>query len=187
VTVARIETERLVLRPFGPGDVEGLVALDSDPDVQRFSDPLAEHIPRDVEVLRRYVIATGLPVLMTTGDPREDRGFWAVDEQATGRFLGWFHLKHDDRPEAPELGYRLVPEGRGKGYATEGSRALIDLAFADRDVELVWAHTLRDNVASRRVLERLGMTYREDADYGGLPTVVYALRREEAGVLPSSG
>jgi RimJ/RimL family protein N-acetyltransferase len=180
VSVVRIETDRLVLRPFGPDDVDGLVELDSDPDVQRFSDPLAEHIPRDPAELRQLVVATGLPLLMTTGDPREDRGFWAAEERGDGRFLGWFHLKHDDRPEAPELGYRLVPAGRGRGYATEGCRALIELAFADRDVELVWAHTLRENDRSRGVMERLGMTYVEDADYRGLPTVVYRLRREDA-------
>jgi RimJ/RimL family protein N-acetyltransferase len=89
-------------------------------------------------------------------------------------------LKAEDRPEAPELGYRLIAGARGKGYAVEGSRAVIELAFADEGVELVWAHALRDNERSRRVMERLGMTHREDGDYRGLPTVVYALSRDDA-------
>jgi RimJ/RimL family protein N-acetyltransferase len=184
VSVVRIETERLVLRPFGPDDVEGLVELDSDPEVQRFTDPLGDLMPRDPGELRSLIVETGIPLLMTRNDPREDRGFWAAEDRADGRFLGWFHLKHDDRPEAPELGYRLVPAGRGRGLATEGCRALIELAFSDPGVQLVWASTLRENDRSRRVMERLGMTYSEDSDYRGLPTVVYGLRREDRSVVP---
>jgi RimJ/RimL family protein N-acetyltransferase len=180
VSVTTLETERLLLRPIVPADVDRLVELDSDPDVLRFTDPLGE-FPREPGEMRRHLLETVIPRMEATGDGREDRGFWALEERESGRFLGWLHLKPNDRPEAPELGYRLVPAARGHGYVTEASRALLELAFADPDVALVWAHTMRENDASRRVMGRLGMTHREDSDYRGVPTVVYALRRDDPG------
>lgn len=87
-------------------------------------------------------------------------------EKATGDFLGWFHFRpHEgDPPDQPELGYRLRTSAWGKGYATEGSRALIRKGFTDLDVRRVVASTYQDNLGSRRVMEKSGMklvrTYR---------------------------
>src|SRR4029453_16610137 len=88
-------------------------------------------------------------------------GFWAVEERASGEFPGWFHLRPEpDMPEdEPELGYRLVRSAWGKGYATEGSRALIDRGFTELGVERVVASTMVVNVASRRVMEKSGLRF----------------------------
>ena len=86
-------------------------------------------------------------------------GFWVAEEKTTGTFLGWFHFR--PRPEAPadepELGYRLVADAWNKGYATEGSRALIDMGFATPLVQRVVAETMAVHTASRRVMEKAGM------------------------------
>ena len=68
-------------------------------------------------------------------------GFWAAIEKTTGDFLGWFHYRPapGDPPDQPELGYRLRCEAWGKGYATEGSRALIAKGFAEFGVQRVVA------------------------------------------------
>ena len=66
-------------------------------------------------------------------------------EKSTGDFLGWFHLRpapDGGRPSEPELGYRLRRSAWGKGYATEGSRALIRKAFAELGAERVYAETM---------------------------------------------
>ncbi len=62
-----------------------------------------------------------------------------------------------DPLDDPELGYRLKRSAWGKGYATEGSQALIDKAFSELGVQRVMALTYSEHVASRRVMEKVGM------------------------------
>ena len=71
-------------------------------------------------------------------------GFWAAVEKATGQFLGWFHLRPPEgaSPDEPELGYRLRRSAWGKGYATEGSRALVRVAFTELGARRVYAETM---------------------------------------------
>jgi RimJ/RimL family protein N-acetyltransferase len=88
-------------------------------------------------------------------------GFWAIVEKSTGDVLGWFHLRPEsaDRPDEVELGYRLRTSAWGNGYATEGSRALVEMGFAELGVKRVYATTMVVNVASRRVLEKAGLRF----------------------------
>lgn len=148
-----LETERLILRRFMPGDADNLVALDSDPEVMRYltggtPTPRAE-IERDV-----------LPAFLHYYERSDSYGFWAVIEKATGDFLGWFHFRplNGSPDDEPELGYRLHKAAWGKGYGTEGSRALIRKGFAELGVRRVVASTYQDNLGSRRVMEKAGMT-----------------------------
>ena len=132
-----LETERLLLRQFAEADVDNLVELDADPEVMHFINggrptPRAE-VEHEIlpAFLRYYQESPGL-------------GFWAVEEKATGEFFGWFHLRPrpGHPPDEPELGYRLRRSAWGKGYATEGCRALIDKAFAEQGVRRVLAETM---------------------------------------------
>ena len=77
----------------------------------------------------------------------------------TGQFLGWFHLRPRRSDGLIDLGYRLRRSAWGNGYATEGSRALIDKGFSEHDIDRVVAETMTVNLASRRVLEKCGLTY----------------------------
>ena len=149
-----LETERLELRRFTADDVDALVELDSDPAVMRYINggrptPRAE-IETDI-----------LPWWLAYYERTAGYGFWAAVERASGAFIGWFHLRpaDDDRPDEPELGYRLHASAWGRGYATEGSRALIDRAFRELGAERVTAETMAVNTASRRVMEKAGLRY----------------------------
>lgn len=86
-------------------------------------------------------------------------GYRAVEEKASGQFLGWFHLRPGEGhgPDEPELGYRLRRSAWGKGYATEGCLALIDKAFTEHGVRRVLAETMAVHTASRRVMEKCGV------------------------------
>ena len=88
-------------------------------------------------------------------------GFWAAVEKSTKRFVGWFHLRPAEGapPDEVELGYRLRRSAWGKGYATEGSRALIHKGFAELGVQRVVASTMVVNVASRRVMQKAGLRF----------------------------
>ncbi len=150
-----LTTERLVLRRFSDSDVDNLVALNSDPEVMRY---LTGGRPTPRRVVRDEV----LPTLLAKYDEPGGYAQWAAEEKATGAFLGWFALNRDD-PAAPpdegELGYRLRREAWGKGYATEGSRALVRAAFTDLGTRRVWAQTMAVNTRSRRVMERVGLRF----------------------------
>lgn len=148
-----LETERLLLRRFTEADAENLNALDSDPEVMRY---LTGGTPTPREVIERDI----LPRFLQYYEPFTGFGYWAAVEKATGAFLGWICLRPPEGNERSdvELGYRLRRAAWGQGYATEGSRALIDKGFAELGVRRVFATTYQDNLASRRVMEKLGMT-----------------------------
>lgn len=148
-----LETERLVLRRFTAADLDNLVALDGDPAVMRFLTG-GRPTPRE-EIERDF-----LPAFLRYRDRFEGYGFWAAIEKATGDFLGWFHFRPAEGrpPDEPELGYRLHRSAWGKGYGTEGSRALIRKGFTEHGVRRVVAETMAVNTASRRVMEKAGLT-----------------------------
>ena len=148
-----LETDRLVLRRFTEADVDNLFDLDSDPDVMRFING-GRPTPRDV------IQNDTLPRFLHYYERFAGYGFWAAVEKATGEFLGWFHFRPPQgaSPDEAELGYRLRKSAWGKGYGTEGSRALIRKGFTELGVQLVVASTMVVNVASWRVMEKAGLT-----------------------------
>jgi RimJ/RimL family protein N-acetyltransferase len=148
-----LETERLLLRRFTPDDVGNLTELDSDPAVMRF---LTGGKPTPRAAIEREI----LPRFLRSYTQDGGYGYWAAIEKTTGDFIGWFafHPHEGGPPDEIELGYRLQRSAWGKGYATEGSRALIDNGFAQLGARRVTATTYQDNLASRRVMEKVGMT-----------------------------
>ena len=149
-----LETERLLMRRFTEDDVAELVELDGDPDVMRF-------ITGGRATPRREIENDVLPAFLGYYERFAGYGFWAALEKSTGQFLGWFHLRPPEaaQPGEVELGYRLRRSAWGKGYATEGSRALIHKGFTEFGVECVMASTMVVNVASRRVMEKAGLRF----------------------------
>jgi len=153
VVLVFLETSRLLLRQFTLADVDNLFELHSDPDVMRFLNG-GKPTPRDeieAEVLPRllgdYVCHGGL-------------GVWAAIERSTGGFLGGFALEPAEGTRRHfEVGWRLRKSAWGKGYGTEGARALIHKAFTDLGAQRVFAETMAVNTASRRVMEKSGLVF----------------------------
>jgi RimJ/RimL family protein N-acetyltransferase len=200
-------TERLMLRRFTAADEDALVELNSDPEVMRF---LTGGRPPSREAVRTRMLPEFLAY------PSSVLGTWAASTR-DGEFLGWLGLRvgpdgpgleapglvgpgpaeagpdgpGPDGPgpaeTGPELGYRLRRAAWGRGYATEGSRALVDRAFAETDTGRIWATTMAVNTRSRRVLERVGLrhvrTYHEHFEHPIAGTehgeVEYAITRSE--------
>ena len=147
-----LETERLILRTLTMDDVDNLCDLDGDPDVMHFING-GRPTPRE------EIASTVLPRFISYYRDGLRYGFWAAVEKSTGAFVGWFHFRPREGvdPDEPELGYRLRKAAWGKGYATEGSRALIDKGFRERGVWRVTAETMVVNTRSRRVMEKCGL------------------------------
>ncbi len=148
-----LETERLALRHFTDSDADDLVDLDSDPEVMRYLT--GRPTPRE-EILTEV-----LPWFLNFHLRFQGFGFFAAIERATGDFLGWFHFRarSDDPPDRVELGYRLRRAAWGRGYATEGSLALIRKGFTELGVRQVYAQTMAVNTRSRRVMEKAGLRH----------------------------
>ncbi len=147
-----LETERLVLRRFTGADAGDLFELDGDPEVMRFLTG-GKPMPREV------ILAETLPRFPRSYGRLGGLGYWASLERSPGGFLGWFALhpsEGGDQDEA-DLGYRLRRPAWGKGYATEGARALIHKGFTELGVGRVVAETVAANAASRRVMEKAGL------------------------------
>ena len=142
--IKALETERLVMRALTPDDVDELVTLDADPAVMRY---INGGRPTSRAEMKEIV--------------RKSLGHrWLAVERSTSEFVGWFALRPSGvERQDRELGYRLRRSAWGKGFATEGSRTLIDAAFAYLGANRVWAQTMAVNRASRRVMERCGLSY----------------------------
>jgi RimJ/RimL family protein N-acetyltransferase len=149
-----LATDRLTLRPFTADEADLLIELDSDPAVMRF---LSGGEPTEPAFVRDLV----LPSLLAAYERWGGRlGLFAAQETDSGAFIGWFCLRpeRDGPTDEAELGYRLRQDAWGKGYATEGSEALLRKAFTELGVRMVWGETMFLNVDSQHVMEKVGMT-----------------------------
>ncbi|MFE2141069.1 GNAT family N-acetyltransferase [Streptomyces sp. NPDC059456] len=178
-----LETDRMALRRFTEADVDGLAAPHGHPEVMRHIDD-GRPVPRAVAARRT------LPsFLREYGELPGGHGCFAAADKGSGAFLGWFSLRPASSvglDGGTEPGYRLLPSAWGRGYATEGARALVDRAFTELGAERVVATTMTVNAASRRVMEKAGLSlvrtffeewpeYIEGAEHGD---VEYAVTRE---------
>jgi RimJ/RimL family protein N-acetyltransferase len=148
-----LETERLLLRRFTEDDVDNLCELDGDPAVMRF-------INGGTPTPRAVIQNETLPRFLSYYERFAGFGFWAAIEKASGEFVGWFHFRSPEGspPDEIELGYRLRRSAWGKGYGTEGWRALIRKGFTEQGVRRVVASTYQDNIGSQRVMQKSGLT-----------------------------
>jgi RimJ/RimL family protein N-acetyltransferase len=146
-------SSRIRFRRFTTEDVDLLYELDGDPEVMRYLS--RDRTPR--EVIRDQT----LPAILRASERYPGLGRFAAHDRQSDAFIGWFSLDVDGPEMAtrPELGYRLHRRAWGQGLATEGSRAMMALAFADPAVEAVFAQTMAVNLRSRRVMEKLGMRH----------------------------
>lgn len=176
-----LETERLLLRQLTEADADDLIDLNSDPEVMQFLTNGKPPPPEDT--LDRV-----LPRVLSEYSRFPGRGRWAAIEKSTGEFLGWMSLAPvEDDPTRAGLGYRLRRSAWGKGYASEGARALVRKAFTEAGLEEVYAETMAVNTGSRKVMENAGLRYRRtfhpefDDPIPGteLGEVEYAITRSE--------
>jgi ribosomal-protein-alanine N-acetyltransferase len=183
LTTGTLDTSRLRLRPFTDADADALFALHANPYVLRYWDAPPWTEPARAE---RF---------LSTCRQMADQGTGArlaVQRLSDGAFIGWCGLSRwnpDYRSAA--LGYCLDAAAWGQGYATEAARALLEWAFDTLDLNRVQAETDTRNIASARVLEKLGFvregTLREDCVVNGdvSDSWVFGLLRREWR--PSSG
>lgn len=162
-TPIEVTTPRLRLRQWRESDRAPYAAMNADPAVMRFFPATQSREASDRSI-------------DTWCAELEQRGWsnWAVEESASGAFVGFIGLTVPKRalPFMPcvEVGYRLAQAHWGKGFASEGARAALEVGFTRLALEEVVSFTSLLNLPSRAVMERIGMkNTHEDFDHPALP------------------
>lgn len=151
MTDSTMTTARLTLRKPASYDAQWIYELNNDPVWVRFIGNRAVHSVRDA---RRYIDNT-LEHFDEWG-----YGLWVMERLDTGKPQGMCGLLNRDIFTCPDLGFALLSDARGKGYAQEGAEAILEWAIEHFDCGYITAMAHRDNNSSRKLLGRLGFEQR---------------------------
>ena len=175
-----IETERLILRDLRDEDIDGIYELDSNPLVHKYlgNNPITT-IKKAEEIVRFVQLQY------------KERGIgrFAVIEKYSGNFIGWSGLKLNlEEKEALngkqkfyDIGYRLIPEFWGKGYATESSVKMLQYGFETLKLNTIVGAAEVENIASNKVLKKIGLKFINEFKYDNIPCNWYELNKEDYG------
>jgi ribosomal-protein-alanine N-acetyltransferase len=159
-----IETKRLILRELLPTDAKGMFKLDSDPLVHQYlgNKPVTniQESHDVIAMIRQQYAELGI-------------GRWAVIEKETGNFIGWSGLKLitttvNNHSDFYDIGYRLIRQYWGNGYATESAMAVMQYGLHQMQLKTIYGMADIDNAASNHVLQKIGLKFVEQFNYDGI-------------------
>jgi [ribosomal protein S5]-alanine N-acetyltransferase len=167
-----LETSRLILRELRPDDVDALALVLSDLETMRFYPA-----PYDRAGVEQW-IARNFRRYAENG-----HGLWAMILKSNRELVGdcGLTIQNVEGQNEIEIGYHVRRDHWGQGLATEAARACRDLGFARLPVEQIVSLIRPENLPSRRVAEKNGMTVWTEVPWHDLPHLVYAIRREALG------
>jgi RimJ/RimL family protein N-acetyltransferase len=155
---AMLTSARLRLRPWRDEDLPAFAALNADPEVM-------EYMPK---CLTREE-SDGMAARIRDGLAQRGFGTWAVEVFGVSEFIGFTGLSvpsyETHFTPCVEIAWRLARRFWGFGYATEAARLALDYGFQIAGLEEIVSFTFVGNLRSRRVMERLGMTYSAEDDF----------------------
>ena len=151
-----IETERLLLREITLDDKEDLFKLHSHPDVQLYTgEPVVESMEEMKKAIESRIV----------NYKKYGYGRWATFLKDGMQFVGWAGLAYLPEFDEIDLGYRFMPEYWGLGIATEASHAILAYGFDSLKIKKIIAIAFKENIASIRVMEKVGMEFDKFAPY----------------------
>lgn len=156
-----LTTDRLILREFEISDAQVMFELNSDEEVMKYTgDVRFNSVEESRKLIKDY-------------PDYEKNGFgrWAVISKKDKEFLGWCGLKkHPDN--TVDIGYRFFQKYWNQGFASESAKACLEYGFAVLELEEIVANADCDNVASIRVMEKIGMEFQHKQAYDGIENAV---------------
>ena len=168
ISIPVLETPRLLLRQFQQSDFDALAALHADPEVMKY---LGDGKPKGRA-------ETWLAMASYLGHwELRGYGLWAVEEKATGKFVGRIGLLNPEGWPGLEVAWTLVRERWGNGFATEGAKAALEYAFSVLKLPHLISLIHPDNAASIRVALRIGEKPEGQAELFGVMRSVYGIDR----------
>jgi len=168
--MAIIETARVTLRPFCGDDVDLMAELFANPDFMRFSLGVFTKREQTIAFIDKVIgwDRAGIPSQFAVV-PRGEKNLIG--------YCGFFHHPEHGIHDI-EIGYRLHPAYWNRGLMTEAARAVRDHGFRDLKLTRVISLVHPDNVPSRRVAEKNGMTVEKEITFRSFPTLLYSITRE---------
>ncbi len=169
-----IETKRLLIRDLEKFDAKGIFDLDSDPEVHKYLGKKPIKTIREAEEIINFIRSQ-----------YRDNGIgrWAVIDKKTNDFIGWTGLKYEqqlrDNISYYDLGYRLRKKYWGNGIATETAIESLKYGFNELDVNEICAAADLGNIASNKVLRKIGLRFIETIDVDGVPHNWYKISKSE--------
>jgi ribosomal-protein-alanine N-acetyltransferase len=163
-----LQTDRLLLREFVPGDIDALAAVISDPETMRFYPE-----PRDRAGVESWIERNRRRY-------RDDgHGLWAMVLKSSGELAGDCGLTRQnvDGVDEIEIGYHVRRDLWGQGLAPEAARACRDYGFERLGAERLISLIRPENLSSRRVAEKVGLRWWKEVMWRELPHCVYMIRR----------
>lgn len=163
------KTERLVLKEFSIADAQGFYELNLDPEVLRYTgDAPFASVAEAEAFIRNY-----------NHYDRYGFGRWSVFLKHTGDYIGFCGLNYRPAVDEVDLGFRLRRTHWGKGYATEAARGSLSYGFKTYNLEKIVARAMKENLASQRVLLKLGMRFQKTYEAEAMVWVQYEITNEE--------
>ena len=168
-----LETSRLILREFTPHDADALALVLSDPETMRFY-PSAFDRPGVEQWIRRNMQRYA----------KDGHGLWAMVLKSSGDMIGdcGLTVQEVDGVDEVEVGYHVRRDLWGQGLATEAARGCRDFGFARLPAGRIISLIRPENLPSRRVAEKNGMTVWKEIVWRGLPHLVYMIQRADKTV-----
>ncbi len=144
-----LETSRCYLRELSVDDARHFYELNSDPEVIKYTGDKAFE---SIETARQFLV---------NYNPYATYGYgrWAVIDTKNNQFIGWCGLKYSSDLDETDLGFRFFKKYWNQGYASETAQACIDYGFTKLNLNQIVGKAMEDNVASVKVLEKIGMTF----------------------------
>jgi len=168
--IPTIETPRTFLRAFNVGETKTLHAILAEPGVLRYfpssKPPPLERVEKLIESQSRHWEEQGY-------------GWWAVADQKDDTLIGWCGLGFLENTEEIEIKYLFKRSHWGKGIATETASVCLEYGYREVDLDTIIGLTHLENIASQRVLEKIGLSFRNQAEYFGMACRRYTVSRKE--------
>lgn len=164
-----LETKRLLLREWESSDAPEMYLLNSDPEVIKYTG----------DVPFKNVEETKQLILNYDHYEKFKMGRLTVLLKETNEYLGWCGLKYLVDMNEVELGYRFHKKYWGNGYATEACIACLEYGFENLKLKRIIGQVLKENVASVRVLEKIGMHFEKEEIFHDAPGVVYSIEKKQ--------
>lgn len=159
-----LQTPRLILRQFTEADASLILTLNSDPEIVKYlHEPVLETKAQAKKILDDIILP----------QYKNNLGRWAIHIKDNMDFIGWCGLKY--RPELDEidLGYRLMQKAWGKGFATEAAQYSLEHGFKTLNLKLITGRAHIENLASIKVLEKIGMDFIGEGFVDDCPVKTY--------------